>query len=197
MIFNGERQLKYWVGQFWQWPRCLQWHTFDTGPSIFQSSSAHNSIVSQIICMAEEKGYITWLDHRIGRQLRHGLSFLFSQEWVCSDFFSAIVSPWVDFGLPPHCPQVVWCHWGEIEPLYATLAQNRLAECDQPGKNPLKYSAMAGNWTRATGRTDSEIHSFSHWAIMTYESWITYIPLKWVTSRDTTGAKAEEEHKEW
>jgi len=26
---------------------------------------------------------------------------------------------------------------------------------------------MAGNWTRATERTDSEIHSFSDWAIMT------------------------------
>jgi len=32
-----------------------------------------------------------------------------------------------------------------------------------PRQNPLKYS---GNWTRATGRTDSEIHSFSHWPIM-------------------------------
>ena len=36
--------------------------------------------------------------------------------------------------------------------------------CDQSGKNPLKYSAAVGNWTRATGRTDSEL---SHWAIMT------------------------------
>ena len=49
-----------------------------------------------------------------------------------------------------------------IEPFSATLAQVGLAECDQPGKNPLKYSAMAGNWTNATGKTDSEIHSFSH-----------------------------------
>ena len=53
------------------------------------------------------------------------------------------------------------------------LAQNGLAECDQLGKNQLKCSIMAGNWTlagnwtRATGRTDSDIHSFSHWAIMT------------------------------
>jgi len=39
---------------------------------------------------------------------------------------------------------------------------------DQPGKNPLKYSAVAGNWTRATGRTASEL---SHWAIMT--DWLT------------------------
>jgi len=54
------------------------------------------------------------------------------------------------------------------EPFFATLAQNVLAECDQSGKNLLKYSAMAGNWTRPTGRTDSEIHSFSHWPIVTW-----------------------------
>jgi len=50
------------------------------------------------------------------------------------------------------------------------LAQDGLAECDQPGKNPLKYCAMAGNWTRATGKTDSEIHLFSNWAIMTRDT---------------------------
>jgi len=33
----------------------------------------------------------------------------------------------------------------------ATLAQDRLTECDQSGKNPLKYNTI-----------DSEIHSFSH-----------------------------------
>ena len=30
----------------------------------------------------------------------------------------------------------------------AALAQDGLAECDQPGNNPLKCSAMVGNWTR-------------------------------------------------
>ena len=34
-------------------------------------------------------------------------------------------------------------------------------------KNSLKYSAIAGYWTRAIGRTDSEIHSLFHWTIMT------------------------------
>ena len=72
-------------------------------------------------------------------------------------FLSAIICPWLNFGLPPRCPQVVWCLWGEIEPFSATLAQGELAECDRPGKNPLKYSAVAGNWTRVTGRTDSEL----------------------------------------
>jgi len=57
---------------------------------------------------------------------------------------SAIVCPWLDFGLPPRCLQVVWRHWAEIEPFSATLAQDGLAECDQSGKNPLKYSAVAG-----------------------------------------------------
>ena len=53
-----------------------------------------------------------------------------------------------DFLLAPACP----------------IEKVTLWECDQPGKNPLKYSAVAGNRTRATGRTDSELF---HWAIMT------------------------------
>jgi len=48
---------------------------------------------------------------------------------------------------------------GVIEPFSATLAPDGLAECDQPGKNPLKYSVVAGNRTRATGREDRQ------WAI--------------------------------
>jgi len=80
-------------------------------------------------------------------------------------FLSAIVYPWLDFGLLPQRPQFMWCHWGEIEPYFpATLVQVELAKCDQPEKNPLEYSAVVGNWTRATGRTDSELY---HWAIMT------------------------------
>ena len=35
-------------------------------------------------------------------------------------------------GLPPRCPQVVWCHGGEIEPFSVTLAQDGLTKCDQP-----------------------------------------------------------------
>ena len=54
-----------------------------------------------------------------------------------------------------------------LVPFSATLAKDGLAECDQPGKNPLRYYAMAGNWIRATGRTGSEIHLFFHWAIIT------------------------------
>ena len=94
------------------------------------------------------------------------------QETLWSDpdrfaFLSAIVCPWLDSDLSPRCPQVVWSHWGEIEQFSATLAQDGLVECDKSGKNPFKFSSTAGNWTRATERTDREMHSFSHWAIMT------------------------------
>ena len=84
-------------------------------------------------------------------------------------FLSAILYPWLDIGLPPCCPQAVWSHWGEIERFFTTLAQDGLAEYDQPGKNPLTYSAMAGNWTRATGRTDCDL---LHCAIMTGSMYI-------------------------
>ena len=56
-------------------------------------------------------------------------------------------------------PQVVWCHWEEVEPFFATLAQDGLTECDQLGKNPSKYSAI---WLGIEpglrrSRTDSEV----------------------------------------
>ena len=39
--------------------------------------------------------------------------------------------------------------------------------CDQPGKNPLKYPTMAGDRAQAMERTNGEMYSFSHRAIMT------------------------------
>jgi len=35
-----------------------------------------------------------------------------THSWCSIPFFflSAIVCPWLNFGLPPHCPRVVWCH---------------------------------------------------------------------------------------
>jgi len=39
----------------------------------------------------------------------------------------------------------MWCHWWQTGPFSAALAQDVLAECNQPGKNRLKNSAMAGN----------------------------------------------------
>jgi len=58
---------------------------------------------------------------------------------------------------------------------------------DWPGKDPLQYSATVGNWTRAMERTDSEINSFSYWAIMTWamKRTVRYIyspiELSWLT----------------
>jgi len=71
-----------------------------------------------------------------------------SPHWLacskrCWHFLWAIVCPWLDFDLPPRCRQVVWRHRGEIEPFYATLAQDRFAECDKLGKNLFKYSLTA------------------------------------------------------
>jgi len=80
--------------------------------------------------------------------------------------FSAVVCPRLDFSLPPRSPQVVWGHWGEIELFSATLAKDGLAECDQPGKNSLKFSAMVGNWTRR-GQTVRFVH------FPTELSWLT------------------------
>ena len=104
---------------------------------------------------------ITWVEwSEVDSVLSCGIGVWFGSYFI----LSAIVCPWLNCGLPPCCPQVVWCHCGEIGPFSATLAQDGLAECDRPGKNPLEYSAEVRNWTRATGRTDSEL---SHWAIMT------------------------------
>ena len=49
-----------------------------------------------------------------------------------------------------------------MEPFSATLTQDELTECDQPGQNSLNYSATAENRTRATEKTECEIRSFSH-----------------------------------
>jgi len=56
-------------------------------------------------------------------------------------FLSTIVCPWLNFGLPPRCPQVVWCLWGEIGPFSAMLAENGLVE---PGKIPWNIPPWLG-----------------------------------------------------
>ena len=45
---------------------------------------------------------------------------------IRSVYFSTIVHPWLDVGLPPRCSQVVWCNWVLIEPPSATLARDSL-----------------------------------------------------------------------
>ena len=49
-----------------------------------------------------------------------------------SCFSSAIVCLWLDFGLPPQCPQV---KGPEFEPLSSSLTQDGSAECDQREKS--------------------------------------------------------------
>ena len=64
---------------------------------------------------------------------------------ICGDFFFCCLSV---VGLRPSSLLSAGCVVslrGDIEPFSATLAQDGLAECDQPRKNPLKYSAVAGN----------------------------------------------------
>jgi len=56
---------------------------------------------------------------------------------------------------------------GRLYHFLPQLLRGGLVEYDQPGKNPLKHSATVGNRTQATQKTSSEIHLFSHWAIMT------------------------------
>jgi len=65
-------------------------------------------------------------------------------------------------GLPPRCPQVVWCHWGEIEAFSAMLAQDGLAECDQLRRRRLLNPAHGED---------------RQWAIpLSYHGWFSTIP---------------------
>ena len=64
------------------------------------------------------------------------------------DFLSAIIYPWLDIGLPPRCPQVVWCHW-----LWSARGQSiEILHCHCRELNP-------------SHGEDSDIHLFPHWAI--------------------------------
>ena len=105
--------------------------------------------------------------HQYGYPLRILLYFFYLFQYQFSHwamiiddwaFISAIVYPWLHFGLLPRCPQVVWYHWREVEPFSATLAQDGFTECDRPEKNLLNYCVIAKSWTWATGRTDNETH---------------------------------------
>ena len=76
--------------------------------------------------------------------------------------------------------------------LYAWLRMGW--QCDQAGRNPLKYSITVGDWTRATGRTDSEINVFPHWAIMADSqsiTWSDYYDISdWLTSASSRKLRA-------
>jgi len=104
---------------------------------------------------------------------------------VCSSFLPAIVRLWLDVGHPFRCPQVAR---GSIRERVGHFLQNSrvgkiwsareesleiLRHCRElnPGHGGTDSEVHSfSHWaimTRATGRTDSEIHSFSHWGSMT------------------------------
>ena len=130
----------------------------------FRLKQSKSRLVATIAIAEVSRIGLVWSTRCIGRgeiiigviaHTRAPMSSALDISWaVFWSVFLAIVCPCLDMGLPAWCPQVVWCHWGEIESLSATLAQDGLAGCDQPGKNPLKYSATPGNWTQAMERTD-------------------------------------------
>jgi len=86
----------------------------------------------------------------------HGITFSLG---YC---FSAMVYARLDFDLSTRRSQPVWCHLGEIESFPAMLAQDELAEGDQPGENPIKYSATCNRTLNSGQGKGSEIHSFLH-----------------------------------
>jgi len=51
-----------------------------------------------------------WRSETIANGHRLVIYLLFSSMVSTVLFLSAIVCPWLDFGLPPRFPQVVWCH---------------------------------------------------------------------------------------
>jgi len=94
---------------------------------------------------------------RVGEELCHCLPD-FCYFCNCLSMVELLSSSSVSTGrvVPLRVDWAIFCHAGK-----------RWVGRVSQGKNPLKYTAPSGNWTRATERTDSEIHSFSHWAIMT------------------------------
>jgi len=84
----------------------------------------------------------------------------------------AVVCPRLDFSLLPRCLQIVWCHVGPGG-VGRVISQGKIC-WNTPSARATKKTDSAihsfSHWaimTRAMERTDSEIHSFSHWAIMT------------------------------
>jgi len=109
------------------------------------------------------------------------------------------VYPWLNFGLSPRRPQVVWgplrwdwaifCHIGLGLRSRVWSAREKSLEILRHGRqlNPAmertdRETHSFSHWAimiRATERTDSEIHSFSNWAIVTdlLIAWILYVCL--------------------
>ena len=95
------------------------------------------------------------------------------------------MNPFPILGLPPRCPQVVWCLWGEIEPFSATLAQDGLAECDQSGKIPWNTPPWLGIEPGPRGGQTVSYPTELSWLTSQYSSSINYQKTKlnyWMNS---------------
>ena len=103
--------------------------------------------------------------------LRPLLAVLWQEEADCLDTASPLPIPWFLFQpLSVHDWTLAFLmRMHLLSHFSATLAQDRLSECDQGAREKsLEILCRGrGSWTRATERTDREIHSLSHWAIMT------------------------------
>jgi len=73
--------------------------------------------------------------------------------------FSAIICPWLNFGFPPRCPPVGWCHLGEINQFSAALGQNRLAERNHREKS-LEILCQGQELNQDYGQNSTEKHPF-------------------------------------
>ena len=127
--------------------------------------------------MSPHRVYIRWI---IKRSKRWGYSIHFC---VCIEIKFYLYSNQLLLQLPPG---IVWCHWREIEPFSATLAQDGLAVCNWLGKIPWNTLSRPGMEPKPLrGQTMRYIHFplgyhdsgygqhrqwdtfISHWGIMT------------------------------
>jgi len=73
---------------------------------------------------------------------------------------------WESFGLPPWCPKrLCGIIEGRLSHFLPCWFMTGCPKCREKSLEILPRPS--GNWTRTTEGTDREIHSFSHWAIMT------------------------------
>ena len=87
----------------------------------------------------------------------------------------------LNFGLSPRCPRIVWRHWGEIWAIFCHICRGRVDRVWLARETFIEI--LCRGWELNPGYEDdrkwetfipplrrgqSETHSFSHWAIMTW-----------------------------
>ena len=94
-----------------------------------------------------------------------------SKETNCSPlkyhslcFLSAIVCPWLDFGFPPRCPRVVWCHWA----IFCHAGSGRVGRVRSAREKSLEI--LCRGWELNPGHGEDR-----QWAIpLSYHDWLAY-----------------------